>query len=194
MRFELHRTSTIVASVSFLAAGVFAALAADSTIGAQRGLQTPSLILDSGTIRGQDWQTGARKDKGRPCFWARLIVRHVEDPLEWCGPPRGYPHFAILHGRGKKRVSVELIIAPLAARRVHLDLGGRPDRTVRLRRVGRLAKRVGLKRNFRSSSQTYRGRFCLVEATYFDGDGDVIREQGGLCESSTQGSLLRAAR
>jgi hypothetical protein len=138
--------------------------------------EAPSVILGEGTLAGHEWQTGAsaRRD-GRSCFWIRFRLGAVEVPSQMCAGPRSYPHFAVLADRGTDQVAVELLIAPVRAARVHINLVGQPDRDVRLVRVNRSdARAVGLKPNFRYATETYTGGFCIRRAIYYDKSGSVV--------------------
>lgn len=149
---------------------------------ASAGVQTPSIILDEGTLVGHTWQSGVRESRRRPCSWIRVRDGSLEVPIEWCGTPGGFPHFAAgLRNRdGHRRGTIELIVAPLAVTEVKLDLVGTRDRRVKLRRSPSGTSSVGVKRNFRFSARTtYVGRYCLRRATFYDANGVITRDRPG---------------
>ena len=143
--------------------------------------QTPSVIFDEGTKRGIPWETGARKSRGlgrgRPCFWIRVRAKgDIEVPAEWCGSPRGYPHFAATTPKGGSRFTVELVVAPLEVTDVRLIYRKAPARNVSLSSPPRNAESVGLKSNFRFTTRVFDGKPRFRKAIYYDADGNVVNE------------------
>jgi hypothetical protein len=135
-----------------------------------------SITLDHGFLSGQPWRSQAFRAHGRPCYQLETHFSGSSNAFFECGRPRrGFiPTIEGRSGNGARRGSLLLVITPMRVTRVHLNLGGRPDRNIWPRPINRaMARKANLKRNFRYKTLARKGNFCLRRHVDFERGGDV---------------------
>ncbi len=146
----------------------------------QAGAKVPHVVLKRGTLLGEPWHTTLqrhRPDSKLPCFGVTTQDSEFQAIVSECGHPRRFfvPLIMSDSGDPDNRGVVTLLVTPPKVKRVHLNFGGRPDKTVWPKRIShRKARKAGVKPNFRYKSFARKGEFCPRGQVGYTASGKVF--------------------